>query len=96
MSKPGPKPGWKQRRALMESQADGASAPLLEPVQASVQEAPTSAHARENPAMLQGDALKALAYRKGLAKSDLAHMTDEKIREQLKYATYRQYEDELV
>jgi hypothetical protein len=90
MKKPGPKPGWKQRRALMESQVDGASALPLEVAE------PLSAHARENPAMLHGDALKALAHRRGMARSDLATMSDERIREQLKYLTYRQYEDELV
>lgn len=47
------------------------------------------AHHREHPDMLTGDALKALAHRQGLAKSQLATMSDEKIREQLKYLAYR-------
>lgn len=47
------------------------------------------AHHREHPDMLAGDALKALAHRQGLAKSQLATMSDDKIREQLKYLAYR-------
>lgn len=47
------------------------------------------AHHREHPDMLTGDALKALAHRQGMAKSELATMSDEKIRDQLKYLAYR-------
>jgi hypothetical protein len=54
------------------------------------------AHAKENPDMLSGQALRDLAHRRGLAKSQLAAMSDEKIREQLRYATYRQYDDDAV
>lgn len=46
--------------------------------------------------MLSGQALRDLAHRRGLAKSQLAAMSDEKIREQLRYATYRQYDDDAV
>ena len=51
-----------------------------------------SAHDRENPDKLTGDALYELAHRKGLARSDVANMSDEKIRTQLRYLTYRQYD----
>lgn len=54
------------------------------------------AHARENPAMLSGEALRDLAHQRGLARSELAAMSDDKIREQLRYATYRQYDDDTV
>lgn len=49
---------------------------------------------RENPGKLSGEALRELAHRRGLAKSSLADMTDEKIREQLRYIVQRQYEDD--
>lgn len=84
-------PGWKKAQVLQQ-QAEAASAPPL----AAVMDTPLPAHARENPAMLSGDALRALAHRMGIAKSDAARMSDEKIREQLKYAIYRRYEDDLV
>lgn len=51
---------------------------------------------RENPSKLTGDALKALAHRRGLAKSLLATMSDEKIRTELRYITHRQYDDALA
>lgn len=52
-----------------------------------------SAYQRENPDALTGSDLRHLAYSRGIAKSQLASMSDEKIREQLKYLTYRQYDD---
>lgn len=54
-----------------------------------------SANDRENPDKLTGAALHALAHRRGLARSSLPAMSDEKIREQLRLLTYRQYDDEL-
>jgi hypothetical protein len=54
------------------------------------------AHARENPDLLTGEALRNLAHQRGLAKSQLAAMSDEKIREQLRYVVHRQYEDDAV
>ena len=58
-------------------------APAL-PVDATI-----SAHHRENPDKLSGDALRALAHRHGLAKSTIETMTDLKIRDQLKYLAYQ-------
>lgn len=55
-----------------------------------------SAADRENPEKLSGSALHELAHRRGLARSDIAKMDDEKIRTQLRYLTYRQYDDEVV
>ena len=53
---------------------------------------------RENPEKLSGDLLRQLAHRRGIARSESARMSDEKLRVQLKYVTYRQYEadDALV
>ena len=47
------------------------------------------AHHREHPDKLVGDELRALAHRHGMAKSELAEMTEDKIRDQLKYLAYR-------
>lgn len=55
-----------------------------------------SAADRENPEKLSGSALHELAHRRGLARSDIAKMDDEKIRTQLRYLTYRQYDVEVV
>ena len=55
-----------------------------------------SAADRENPEKLSGSALHELAHKRGLARSDIAKMDDEKIRTQLRYLTYRQYDDEVV
>lgn len=44
-----------------------------------------SAAQRNNPRYLTGSALRDLAHRKGLPKSTLADMPDDKIREQLRY-----------
>lgn len=55
-----------------------------------------SAADRENPEKLSGSALHELAHKRGLARSDIAKMDDEKIRTQLRYLTYRQYDDAVV
>lgn len=47
------------------------------------------AYHREHPDKLAGEALRTLAHRHGLAKSELGAMSDEKIRDQLKYLAYR-------
>ena len=61
-----------------------------EPVQA------LSAADRENPERLSGSDLRELAHRRGLARSDVERMDDDKIRTQLRYLTFRQYHDEVV
>lgn len=81
MGKRGPQPGFKKARAEADAQAALSS---------------MSAADRENPDKLSGEALRQLAYRRGLAKSTLATMADEKIREQLRYITHRQYDDALA
>lgn len=52
-----------------------------------------SAQDRDNPEKLSGEALRTLAHKMGLSRSSLPGMSDEKIREQCKYITYRQYSD---
>jgi hypothetical protein len=52
-----------------------------------------SASDRENPAKLHGQALRDLAHKRGIALSTLCFMSDAKIREQLLYINYRQYDD---
>ena len=47
------------------------------------------AHYREHPDKLSGQDLRDLAHRQGLARSEMATMSDEKIRDQLKYLAYR-------
>ena len=55
-----------------------------------------SAADRENPEKLSGSDLRELAHRRGLARSDIERMDDDKIRTQLRYVTHRQYDDEVV
>lgn len=97
MGKRGPQPGWKK------AQAAKAAAPVAKkPAQAKQQTTvaaktaavvPLSAADRENPEKLTGAALRALAHRRGLSRTELAKMTDEKIRVQLRYLVHRQYDE---
>lgn len=64
-------------RVLIESNADLVSAP---------------AYVRENPQMLAGEALRTLAHKRGLSRSEAQRLSDDKIREQLRYMTHAQYE----
>lgn len=99
MAKPGPKPGFKRSSAQQLSAAPAAApvgkasttdtAPAPEPVR-------PSAADRENPDKLSGQELRELAHRRGIAFSSLCFMSDEKIRLQLRYITYRQYDDDAV
>lgn len=50
------------------------------------------AYQREHPDKLSGQALRDLAHRHGMAKSELATMPDEKIRIQLRYIAYNRSE----
>lgn len=71
-------------------QAASPPAPPAPPVAAE----PLSAADRENPAKLTGEALRALAHRRGVARSEAETMSDEKLRMQLRYITQRQYAEE--
>ena len=53
-------------------------------------------HHREHPDKISGQALRDLAHRKGMAKSELATMPDDKIRTQLKYIDYRRASDDAM
>jgi hypothetical protein len=56
--------------------------------------APPRGHlfAREDPRQLEGVDLRRLAYQRGMARSQLATMDDEKIRRELHFIIARQYE----
>lgn len=60
------------------------------------EQAPLSAADRENPEKLSGSDLRELAHRRGLARSEVERMDDDKIRIQLRYLTHRQYDDEVA
>lgn len=60
--------------------------------QVQVQPEQLSAAHRENPEKLSGQALKDLGHRRGLSRSAMATMSDEKIRTELRYLAYAQYE----
>jgi hypothetical protein len=105
MSKPGPKPGWKKAAAAQAAAPAAATqAPVQQPLPpvlavvapivapAAPAAAVLSAADRENPDKLTGEALHALAHRRGLARSAIERLSDEKIRTELRYLTYRQYE----
>lgn len=90
MAKPGPKPGWRKRlegEATPLSAMDAAPLREIEPLQL------MSAADRENPSKLSGQALRDLAHRRGLSRSEMTRMDDEKIRVQLLYITNRQYHE---
>ncbi|HEY0955822.1 MAG TPA: hypothetical protein VGE36_13740 [Roseateles sp.] len=61
---------------------------------AAVTEAPLSAADRENPDKLSGAALRALAHRRGVSRSEAEGMSDDKLRMQLRYITHRQYTED--
>jgi hypothetical protein len=52
-----------------------------------------SAEDRENPHKLKGAALRELAHKNGMAKSEIDGMPEEKLREQMQRFTVRRYED---
>lgn len=66
--------------------------PALPPEAVPSEQPRMSAADLSNPAKLHGDALKKLANTLGMAKSELARLSDDKIRTQLKYLTHRKYE----
>lgn len=73
------------------------TAPVFEAARAAparpVKVEPTAADL-ENPEKLTGNALRELAHKRGLSRSELEGMPDEKIRMQLLYITNRQYAEE--
>jgi hypothetical protein len=100
----GPKRGWK--KAAQEGAAAAAPsvkkrarsapsgkvpAPQAPALAQTTEQVVLSAAHRENPEKLSGEALKKLGHQRGLALSQMAQMSDAKIREQLRYVAYRQY-----
>lgn len=79
-------------QAPSDDQAQPAADTAPAPVVAEETAAPSAAD-RENPAKLHGQELRDLAHRRGIALSTLCFMSDAKIREQLLYINYRQYDD---
>lgn len=75
------------RPRKVASTGEASALPVDPQPQADEEDVP--AHHREHPDKLTGDALRALAHRHGMAKSELTAMSDEKIRDQLKYLAYR-------
>ena len=76
-------------------QVEGAAMPLsFDPIEASPP-VELSAADRENPDKLTGEALRDLAHRRGMSRSELDGMPDSKVRMQLLYITNRQYADEV-
>lgn len=86
-------------KALARKRVPKTEAPVRKPRAARVTQTAVApepvhvpAHHRENPNKLAGEALKALAHRRGLSRSSLETMDDDKIRVQLKYLAYQQYD----
>lgn len=83
--------------AARKARASVVPAPTIEPPAPSQATAVTqvlTASDRENPDKLAGADLRALAHRRGIARSEAANMSDDKLRMQLRYITNRQYADE--
>jgi hypothetical protein len=47
---------------------------------------------QENPDKIEGEHLRKLGHRRGLSLSEMGRLSDDKVREQLRYIAYRQYE----
>lgn len=76
----------------MEPQEDS-SAPASAGEQAKPYDyASLSSADRENPEKLQGEDLRRLAWQRGISRSESGRMSDQKLREQLRYVTYSQYD----
>lgn len=90
----------REKRAAAKLQAKAAPPEAVPTHALTVMEAAPADHAvvnewqRDNPRFLSGDKLKRFANERGIPKSELATMSDEKIREQLRYVVARRYEDE--
>jgi len=84
MATRGPKKGWKK---LLESDQPQGETLVVESVLTTEQ--------RNNPKYLSGEDLRALAWSLGMAKSETSRMDDNKIREQLKYLTFRRYHNAM-
>lgn len=104
-NKPGPKPGSTRKSAVPKPpkppkvKVAKPSAPVVgvnssPPAGETEQLAQMSAADRENPGKLSGQPLKDLAHKRGLSRSELENMSDDKIRMQLRHVTARFQEEE--
>lgn len=70
-----------------------AVAPAAEPEPVRPYDYASLSHAeRENPEKLQGEDLRRLAHARGLSRSEIGRCSDQKLREQLRYVAYSQYD----
>ncbi len=87
------KAGWRaeasKTKALVQ---DETPAPQPQAQEETSVPTPLSAADRNNPGKLSGESLRVHAHRCGLARSSLPEMSDEKIREQLRYIVQAGYE----
>lgn len=95
----GPKPGFKERRAAAKAVADAALAlaarqALQPPDQLLIAGPKLNVSQQNNPRLLGGVQLRALAHRWGLARSQMAGLSDEKIRVEMEYLVQRRRDEE--
>lgn len=71
-----------------------AAAPAIPPIEErKYKPFDTLSHAdQNNPDKIEGEHLRKLGHRLGLSLSEMGRMSDDKVREQLKYIAYNQYE----
>ncbi len=91
----GPKPGFRaaQAQAAAEQQSPAAVPTAPPSVVERAPEPALSASDRENPNKLTGEALRALAHRRGIPLSTMQSMSDEKVKRELDFIISRQYEE---
>jgi hypothetical protein len=77
-------------------EGEGASVPSASADVSDTAGASVPAYHREHPDKLTGQALRDLGHRKGMAKSELASMSDEKIRLQIRYIDYRRASEDAM
>lgn len=99
MATRGPKPGWKQSGLIEAKETPPAPVDPTKVPEVQVVNPPEPTAQRltaadlENPSKISGQMLKDLAHKRGLSRSSMEDMPDDKIREQLRYITQNQYED---
>jgi hypothetical protein len=66
--------------------------PAPEPVARPYDYSALTAGQREDPRFLQGEDLRRFAHKRGMSLSEIGRCSDQKLRQQLDFITYRQYE----
>lgn len=91
MGKRGPQPGFKRARA---DAAAAAPAPVAPVEHAQAEPGPRLTYEeRNNPKYLSGQALRDFAHARGVPRSSMDSMTDDKIRCEVGFLIARQYDD---